>query len=330
MSRRHSRGPDKTGTVRATLATLMLVAAVTGHAQPYPAKPVRVVLTISGGGETNARVVMDRMSQVLGQPFVVDAQSGAGGAVGATAVARAAADGYTLLYGTNSAMSLRRYLVKDMPYDTLRDFVPVAKIGEATSAVAAGANSPFKTLADVIDYAKKNPGKVSYGTPGIGTTHHLSGVLIEQMTGVQMVHVPYKSSPQSTTDLIGGRVDIVFTTLSTFLPFVDSGKLRIVAINGGSRYDKLPDVPTVNDLLPGFERPSSWIGVFAPTGTPPVVVKRLSDEFVKQVGLPEVRARIGSLGTMADPMTSEQFGAFVRRDVESVGRLMKAAGIQPE
>ena len=130
-------------------------------------------------------------------------------------------------------------------------------------------------------------------------------------------------------DLVNGIIQW-FTTLSTFLPFVDSGKLRIVAINGGSRYDKLPDVPTVNDILPGFERPSSWIGVFAPTGTPPAVVKRLSDEFVKQVGLPEVRARIGSLGTMADPMTSEQFGAFVRRDVESVGRLMKAAGIQPE
>src|SRR4051812_6769995 len=148
-------------------------------AQAWPAKPIRVVLTISGGGETNARVVMDKMSQAMGQPFVVDAQSGAGGAVGATAVARAAPDGYTLLYGTNSAMSLRRYLVKDLPYDTLPDFVPVAKIGEATSAVAASANAPFKTLADVIEYAKKNPGKVSFGTPGIGTTHHLSGVLVE-------------------------------------------------------------------------------------------------------------------------------------------------------
>jgi tripartite-type tricarboxylate transporter receptor subunit TctC len=300
------------------------------QAQNWPAKPIRVVLTISGGGETNARVVMDRMTQALGVPFVVESQSGAGGAVGATAVARSAPDGYTLLYGTNSAMVLRRFLVKDMPYDTLRDFVPIARIGEATSAVAAPANSPFKTLADAIEFAKKNPGKLSYGTPGIGTTHHLSGVMIEQLTGARMVHVPYKSAPQSTTDLIGGRVDMVFTTISSFLPFVDSGKLKIIAINAGSRFEKLPDVPTVAEILPGYERPSSWIGTFAPTGTPQPIVRRLSDEFVRQTSLPEVKARIATLGTNADPAPSEQFAAFLKRDIESVGRLMKAAGIQPE
>jgi tripartite-type tricarboxylate transporter receptor subunit TctC len=310
------------------IAALSLPAVA--WAQAWPVKPIRIVLTISGGGETNARVVMDRMSAAIGQPFVVDAQSGAGGAVGATAVARATPDGYTLLYGTNSAMTLRRFLVKDLPYDTLRDFVPLAKIGEATSAVAAPAGAPFTTLADVIEYAKKNPGKISYGTPGVGTTHHLSGVLIEQMTGAKMVHVPYKSSPQSAIDLVAGRVDIVFTTMSTFLPFVESGKLKIVAINGGSRFPSMPSVPTVNDILPAFERPSSWIGTFAPTGTPQPIVRRLSDEFVKQVGQPEVRAKVWSLGTFADPQPSEQFAAFLKRDVESVGRLMKAAGIQPE
>ena len=309
------------------LAWGVLTAA---HAQTWPAKPVRVVLTISGGGETNARVVMDKMSSALGVPFVVESQSGAGGAVGATTVKNATADGYTLLYGTNGAMTLRRFLVKDLPYDTLRDFIPVARIGEATSAVAAPANSPFRTLADAIEFAKKNPGKISYGTPGIGTTHHLSGVLVEQLTGIQMTHVPYKSAPQSTTDLVGGRVDMVFTTLSSFVPFVESGKLRILAINGGARYDKLPGVPTITEILPAFERPSSWIGTFAPAGTPAPIVRRLSDEFVKQVSLPEVKARIGSLGTLADPAPSEAFAAFLKRDVESVGRLMKAAGIQPE
>jgi tripartite-type tricarboxylate transporter receptor subunit TctC len=299
-------------------------------AQAYPSKPVRVVLTISGGGETNARVVMDKMTQFLGVPFVVDAQSGAGGAVGATAVARAAPDGYTLLYGTNSAMTLRRFLVKDLPYDTLRDFVPLAKIGEATSAVAARIDLPVADIREMIEYARKNPGKVSYGTPGIGTTHHLSGVLIEQLTGIRMLHVPYKSSPQSVTDLVGGRVDVVFTTMSTFLPFVDSGKIKIIAINGPRRFEKMPEIPTVNDVLPEFERPSSWIGTFAPVGTPTPIVRRLSDEFVRAVNLPETKARIGSLGTLADPVPSEQFAAFLRRDVESVGRLMKAAGIQPE
>ena len=170
---------------------------------------------------------------------------------------------------------------------------------------------------------------MSYGTPGIGTTHHLSGVLIEQMTGVQMVHVPYKSSPQSTTDLIGGRVDIVFTTLSTFLPFVDSGKLRIVAINGGSRYDKLPDVPTVNDLLPGFERPSSWIGVFAPGGTPRDVLARISEETQRALKLPDIAPRVPSWGGDPAGTTPDEFEKRYHADIAKYRRIVKEAGIPP-
>ncbi len=311
-------------------AWMAMGTTVAAHAQTFPTKPIRMVLTISGGGETNARVVMDRASQYLGQPIIVDGQSGAGGAVGATQVARSAPDGYTLLYGTNSAMTLRRFLVKDMPYDTLKDFVPVARIGEATSAIAATMSLPVSSIGELIEYARKNPGKVNYGTPGIGTTHHLSGVLIEQMTGIRMVHVPYKNAPQSETDLVAGRVDIVFTTLSSFLPFSDSGKLKVIGINGGQRFDKLPSVSTVIEALPGFERPRSWIGTFAPAGTPAAVVRRLSDEVVRAASQPDVKARIGGLGTLADPASSEEFGAFLRGDYESVGRLMKAAGIQPE
>ncbi|MFM9971456.1 MAG: Bug family tripartite tricarboxylate transporter substrate binding protein [Burkholderiales bacterium] len=307
-----------------------VLAQMPAQAQSWPVKPIRMVLTISGGGETNARVVMDRVSQALGHPIVVDAQSGAGGAVGATQVARSSPDGYTLLYGTNSAMTLRRFLIKDMPYDTLKDFVPLARIGEATSAIAATNSLPVSTIGELIEYAKKNPGKINYGTPGIGTTHHLSGVLIEQMTGIKMVHVPYKNAPQSVTDLVAGRVDVVFTTLSSFLPFSDGGKLKVIGINGGQRFDKLPNVPTVVDVLPGFERPRSWIGTFAPTGTPAAVVRRMSDEIVKAAGSPDIKAKVGSLGTLADPASSEEFAAFLKADYESVGRLMKAAGIQPE
>jgi tripartite-type tricarboxylate transporter receptor subunit TctC len=319
-----------TGNKGCAVAMLSLFCIGAVHAQTWPSKPIRWVLTISGGGETNARVVMDKVSQALGQPIVVDAQSGAGGAVGATQVARSLPDGYTLLYGTNSAMTLRRFLVRDMPYDTLKDFVPIARIGEATSAIAATMSLPVSTIGELIEYAKKNPGKINYGTPGVGTTHHLSGVLIEQMTGIKMVHVPYKNAPQSVTDLVAGRVEVVFTTLSSFIPFADAGKLKVIGINGGQRYDKLPNIPTVVEVLPGFERPRSWIGTFAPTGTPAAIVKRLSDEVVKAASLPEVRTRIGSLGTIADPAPSDEFGAFLKSDYESVGRLMKAAGIQPE
>ena len=322
--------PKLKAAVFRALASVAMGTIAAAHAQTFPSKPIRMVLTISGGGETNARVVMDRVSQYLGQPIIVDVQSGAGGAVGATQVAHSAPDGYTLLYGTNSAMTLRRFLVKDMPYDTLKDFVPVARIGEATSAIAATMSLPVSNIGELIEYARKNPGKVNYGTPGIGTTHHLSGVLIEQMTGIRMVHVPYKNAPQSVTDLIAGRVDIVFTTLSSFLPFVESGKLKVIGINGGQRSDRLPAVSTVVEALPGFERPRSWIGTFAPTGTPAAVVRRLSDEVVRAASQPDVKARIGSLGTLADPASSEEFGAFLRSDYESVGRLMKAAGIQPE
>jgi tripartite-type tricarboxylate transporter receptor subunit TctC len=314
----------------AGLLAALLASSAALQAQTWPAKPIRMVLTISGGGETNARVVMDRVSQALGVPIVVDAQAGAGGAVGATQVAHATPDGYTILYGTNSAMTLRRFLIKDMPYDTLKDFIPVARIGEATSAVAATMSLPASTLGELIEYARKNPGKVNYGTPGIGTTHHLTGVLIEQMTGIRMVHVPYKNAPQSVTDLIAGRVEVVFTTLSSFLPFSDAGKLKVIGINGSQRSDKVPNAPTILEALPGFERPRSWIGTFAPVGTPAPVVKRLSDEIVRAASLPEVKARVGSLGTLADPAPSEEFAAFLRSDAESVGRLMKAAGIQPE
>lgn len=241
------------GTAVAIMAAVILGIPVAATAQTYPVKPLRNILTISGGGEANARIVAERLSQFLGQPIIVEAQPGAGGAVGATSVARAAPDGYTFLYATTSAMVLRQSLVADMPYDTLRDFVPVSQLGNATSAIVANKDVPVNTLRELIYYARKNPGKVSYGSTGTGTTHHLTSVVISQLTGADLLHVPYKGAPPAVTDFLAGRIQLAMSTSSSFVPLINVGKIKLLAINENRRMPQYPDSPTVFEVVPGYE-----------------------------------------------------------------------------
>ena len=314
--------------LRICVAALLLPGAVL--AQSYPAKPIRLILSISGAGDLTARALGEKMSQTLGQPFVVEIQSGAGGAQGATAVARAVPDGHTLLFSSTSAMIMRQFLVKEMPYDTLRDFIPVAKVGEALAAVMVSADFPASTFVELIDYVKRNPGKMSYSTTGIGTTHHLSGHMIEQMNNMSWVHVPYKSGPQAVQDLVGGRTPVTISTIGTFRGMVLAGKARVLAINNNDRFSEMPTVPTVGESLPGYDRPQGWMAYFAPAGVSLPVVRRVEGEIIKAANEASIKAKLLAAGIVVETLPSDAFAASIRREITATAKLVKAAGIQPE
>jgi len=299
-------------------------------AQQYPSKPIRNIVSVSGGGENTARMISDQAAQILGMPLVTESQSGAGGAVGVMTTVRAAPDGYTILYSTAQTIVLRPFLVKDNPYDSLKDLTPLAQVGETTYAIAASLQLPATTLSEVFEYARRNPGKLSYATTGIGTTGHLSGALIEQLAGVQMLHVPYKGGTQSMPDLIGGRVLLSFTTLSSFLPMVEAGKIRIVAVSQDKRYERMPNVPAVAELLPGYAIPPGWFGYFGPANMPPSIVKRLSDALIRGAQVPEVKKKLEEVGVTIVTKGPEQYTEFIRQNFAVAARVMKTAGVQPE
>jgi tripartite-type tricarboxylate transporter receptor subunit TctC len=314
---------------RMILAVAAIAVPLAALAQPYPAKPIRTVMTLGAGGsaEAAARAIGLKLTESMGQPILVEAQGGAGGAMGAEMVVRAAPDGYTLLFGTTSALVLRRFLVKNTSYDAERDFTPLIQVGETISCVVAGPAVPGSTLAEAVEFAKRNPNKLSYGSSGIGTTHHLSGVLIEQLMGVQMIHVPYKSGAQGVIDTVSGRLGLMFGTMT---PQIGPGKLKLLAINNGRRFHKLPEMPTINELIPGYDRPPSWVGYLGPAGMQQPLVRRLYEELNKAILHPDTVERLLQQGILADTAPPAEFAAFIRKNVEAAGRMMKTAGIEPE
>ena len=318
-----------------TIAVLGLsVSAVfcaPAFSQTYPSKPIRTLVTVAGGVEAAVRVLSNKLAEALGQPVIVETQSGAGGAVGASNVAKAAPDGYTIAYATTSAMTLRPFLTKNTPYDTLKDFTPITQVGEAVACVVVNNSLPVKNIKELIEYARANPGKVSFGTSGIGTTHHLSGEIMMQMTGVKMVHVPYKSGGQSFQDLIAGQVQLVYGVMASSIGQIEAGKVRLLAINGDKRYLRTPDAPTVAESLPGYDRPAGWMAYFGPAGLPQPITRRLHAELVKIMATPDAIGIFDKLGLLVETSPSpEQFAAAVKRHYEQAGRLVKAAGIEPE
>lgn len=299
--------------------------------QAYPTKPIRTLVTVAGGVEAAVRVLSNKVSESIGQPVIVDPQSAAGGAVGASAVARSAPDGYTLAYATTSAMVMRPFLTKNTPYNTLTDFTPITQVGEAVAAVVVNNSFPVKNIKELVEYARANPGKVSFGSSGVGTTHHLSGELIMQITGVKMVHVPYKSGGQSFQDLIAGQIQLVFGVMASSIGQIEAGKVRLLAINGDKRYPRTPDAPTVAESLPGYDRPPGWMAYFAPAGLPQPITRRLFTEIVKGMNTPEVGAIFDKLGLLVETSASpEQFAEMVKKQYERSGKLVKSAGIEPE
>jgi tripartite-type tricarboxylate transporter receptor subunit TctC len=310
-----------------SIAALALgcLAAPAG-AQEYPSKPIRIVLEFAAGagGDVNLRVVTGQASQFLGQPVVIENRAGAGGVVAAETAIRAAPDGYTLLGATPNAIIVRPALTKSSHIDLGRDLTPVALLWNTASLVLTSTNVPVKSMKELIDYARANPDRIAYGTTGVGTHHHLNGEQLQQFTGIKLRHVPYKANAQAFADLVSGDLPMVIGLAATAVPFLKSGKIRVLAIVD-KRVPAFPDVPAISELVPGFSAAPSWTGLFGPAKLPAPIVRRLNTDFNKALNTQEVRSREGFQLT---PMSPEEFQAQIQKEFALVAKIVKDANIR--
>jgi tripartite-type tricarboxylate transporter receptor subunit TctC len=316
-------------TLAAAVLTAVLTAPLVATAQ-FPGKPIRVVVPFPAGSSTDTvtRILANSVSQAVGQPLIVENKAGADGAIAAAEVARAPADGYTLLMATNSPMSAVPALKKNPPYDPVADFTPISDVGRYTFFIVIHPSVPAKTLAEVIDYARANPGKVNYATGN--TTGIVSTAFFSAQAKVEMVHVPYKGEPQAVTDLVAGRVQLMFCSSSTSMPHIREGKLRALVTTLPKRSSLLPDVPTIAEAgMPQFSI-TSWAGLFGPAKMPRDVVERLNAEFGAAMARSDVQAAMERQAFALTPSSPEQLAGFVKEQMESYRRTLQAAGIQPE
>ena len=302
------------------------------HSQDYPAKPVRIVVPFSPGGvaDNSARVVADSLGARLGQQILVENRPGASGNIGTQAVAQASPDGYTLLLGFDGTMVINPHVFPKIPFDTLKDFAPVTKLGDATLILVAHPSVPARNLAEFIAHAKARPGPFAYGTSGTGGTPHLAGELLKLRTGITLEHVPYKGGGQAITDAVGGQIPLVFTAIATAQQYVRAGRLVGLGVPGARRSAALPDVPTfVESGLPGFDV-SSWTGIFAPAGTPRPVIDKLHRELAAVLRTAFVRERYAVLGIEPIGNSPQEFGDQVRADLARWEKVVKAANVRLE
>ena len=311
----------------AVAATLFACAA---SAQQFPSKPIRIVVPFGAGSATDliSRVLGNSVSAAIGQPVIVDNKAGADGAIAASEVAKAAPDGYTLLMATNSPLSVVPAMKKVPPYDPVADFTPITDVGRYTFFVVVNPDLPAKTLPELVQYAKANPGKVNYATGN--TTGIVSSALLASLAKIEMVHVPYKTEPQVMADLVGGRVQMMFASSTTSMPLIRDGKLRALVTTLPRRSHLLPDVPTIAEAgYPSFSI-ISWAGLFGPAKMPADVVARLNKEFVAAMGRPDVQDAMQKQAFVLTPSTPEKLAGWVKEQLESYRSILKAVGIQPE
>ena len=315
------------------VAVTLLGLPATGQPQQsqlYPTKPIRMILTYSGGIDAVARLMAQRMTESMGQSVLVENQAGAGGAIGATTVARAAPDGYTILSTTGSTQVQRGFMVRNVPYDPVKDYTPICLSWETAIVIGASLSAPFNTFKDMLDYAKAHPGKISYATSGLGTSHHLALEMIKLLTGVEIEHIPYKGGDQVITDVVAGRVQASSSPLFSLEPQVRSGKARYLAMVNSKRFPGAQDVPSVAEIIPGFESPPLWSGFFGPAALPQPIVQRLHDEIVKVLRTQELRSRLSEGGLLLVASTPEELAQQIQRDIKTVAGIVKRANIQPE
>jgi tripartite-type tricarboxylate transporter receptor subunit TctC len=317
-------------TMQWALAVLILAAAP-AQAQ-YPDKSIRIINPFPAGSPVDfvGRLVADRLNKVWGVPVLVESRPGAGGTLAANFVAKSAPDGYTLLVTTPSTLATAPALYKSLPYDPIQDFAPIWSVTSAGLVVVVNPDVPAKTLSELAQYARENPGKLSFASSGFGTTQHLAGELFMARTGVKLVHVPYRGGAPATTDLMGGQVNIMFDALSNVLNNVRSGRLRALAVLRAKRARALPDVPTAAEAsVPGVEQPG-WIGLFAPSGTPPEILNKLVTTVSQEMSTPEVVARLVSAGNDSDFVVGQDLARRLAADKALFAEIVKEAGIQPE
>ena len=317
--------------VAALLAAVALTFSGGAIAQAYPSKPIKVVVPFPVGGiaDTFARVIAQKVADVWGQPVVVENKTGAGGGIGADFVAKSPPDGYTIVMGSIGTHAVNPHLMKSLPYDAQKDFAPIAHVLEAEGLLVVNPEVPVKTVPELIALLKSQPGKLSYASAGVGTASHLAGELFKGMAGVDMVHVPYKGNSPAITDVMGGQAQMIFATMPTVIQQARAGRLRSVAVIGSTRTKALPDIPTVAETLPGFEV-GNWVGLFAPAGTPPEIVRRWNAEVQRIMTSADVQPRLEAEGARFIPTTPESFAAFQRSESARWGKMIREAGIKVE
>lgn len=308
-----------------------LVCPLAG-AQPYPVKPVRIIVTFPPGGPTDivGRSLAQKLAETLKQQFVVDNRAGAGGVVGTDIAAKSAADGYTLLLGTSSGLSLNPALNPKLPYNAFGDFAPISLIVVNPQILVLHPSLPANSVKDLIRLAKARPGQINYASVGQGSPNHLGIEMLKAMAGIDMVHIPYKGTAPALTDLLAGQVSLMFNSMPSVLPHVKSGKLKGIAVGSAKRSPAAPEIPTVSEAgVPGFEY-VTWYGLFAPVGTPKDIVARLNAEVVRILADPELAQRFSSQGAEPSSTTPEQLAKFQRDEHERWKRVIQSAGIKLE
>lgn len=316
-------------------ACLLLIAVFIpslAAAQSYPAKPIRIIVSYPAGGANDivARSVGQKLNELLGASIVVDNRSGAGGTIGADVAAKAPADGYTLLMAAG-AHTLAPSLYIKMPYDIVRDFAPISISAKSTYLLVVHPSVPAHSVKELIALARATPGRFNYASSGIGAPPHLAGEMFNTLAKVQMVHVAYKGDTPAIADLLGGHVDLAFLAVSATSPHIKAGKLRALAVTGAQRTPVMPDLPTIAEAsgLKEFDI-STWWGLLTPAGTPADAISKLSAAMAKIAAMPDIKTRFGELGVEAASDTPDQFGAFIKSEIQKFAKLAKLAGVKPE
>jgi tripartite-type tricarboxylate transporter receptor subunit TctC len=315
------------------LASLHLVDVDAAVAQTWPvARPVTMVVPFPPGPALDlvARLVGGKIGDAVGQTVVVENRSGANGTIGASLVARAAPDGYTLLAATAGTHVTAVHLMKHLPYDPLKDFAPIVAAVEPVTCLAVHSAVPVDTVEELIAYARSHPDELSYGSSGLGSVFHMMGELFNQTAGVRIKHVPYRGVAPAMQDVISGHIPMVFISVSNAIPAMQTGRVKILAVLEPTRYPKLPQVRSMSEIVPAFQKPSSWFGFFGPAGLPREIVTRLNIEMVKALDASDVRGKLEDNGMTVIGGTPEQFGALIQDGIVRYGAIIKATGIQAE
>jgi tripartite-type tricarboxylate transporter receptor subunit TctC len=318
---------ERTGTLLLSLAFSFMYPVAATAQENYPNKPIRFIIGFPPGGSNNivARAIAPKLSEYLGQQVVVDNRGGANTSIATALAAQAEPDGYTILMNA-PGHTTNPWLIKNLSYDSIKDFDFITQIGKASNLLATHPSFPPRSVRELIDYSKANPGKINFGSSGIGTSVHLSAELFQYMTGVKWVHVAYKGGGPGLVALLAGEVSLYFGNVPTVIRHVRAGKLRGLATTGSKRSPGAPDLPTVAETVPGFEV-SPWWGLSAPAGTPPAILQRLHKETIRALNDPEVRKLLESLGAEVMGTTPKEYAAFIRNEIDKWGKVIKAAGI---
>ncbi len=316
----------------ALLGLCVLVLAQPLGAQSYPAKPIRLVAPYPPGGSTDivARLVAPKLGASMGQPVIVENRAGASGMIGSEVVAKAAPDGYTLLFTTPGTHTAVKFTIRNVPYDPVKDFTPITAAVTQSGVILVNNSIGVRNFRELIDYAKKNPGKLSFATAGLGTSFHVTGEILKRAAGIDMLHIPYKGGAPVAQAITSGEVPVALVSNTSGVSTVKSGRVTAVAILGDKRLREFPDVPVIGEMIANVDRPGDWLGFYGPAGLPPPILARIHAEILKALNLPDVVSGLQNAGMEVFGNSPEEFRNLIARDIEIYRKLVPILGIKPE